>query len=105
VWRDFHPKTNLVWAHFLLHKLLTHLEKSGSTPNKLSVEQIMANVDTTDEPAKVKKKALKLYTVLKKVSELLCPMALSRDEALGSVKELVVLALEERWLRVDDVAA
>jgi serine/threonine-protein kinase haspin len=105
VWRDFHPKTNLVWAHFLLHKLLTHLEKSGSTPNKLSVEQIMANVDTTDEPAKVKKKALKLYSVLKKVSELLCPMALSRDEALGSVKELVVLALEERWLRVDDVAA
>jgi serine/threonine-protein kinase haspin len=105
VWRDFHPKTNLVWAHFLLHKLLTHLEKSATTPSQLSVAQVMSNVDTTDEPAKVKKKALRLYSALKKVSELLCPMALSREEALGSVKELVVLALEERWLRVDDVAA
>jgi serine/threonine-protein kinase haspin len=105
VWRNFHPKTNLVWAHFLLHKLLTHLDKSATTPSQLSVAQIMSNVDTTDEPAKIKKKALKLYSVLKKVSELLCPMALSREEALGSVKELVVLALEERWLRVDDVAA
>jgi serine/threonine-protein kinase haspin len=38
------------------------------------------------------------------VSELLCPVALGREEALGSVKELVVLALEERWLRVGDVA-
>jgi serine/threonine-protein kinase haspin len=105
VWRDFHPKTNLVWAHFLLHKLLAHLEKCTSKPTQLSIEQIMANVETTDEPAKVKKKALKLYSVLKKVSELLCPMALSREESLGSVKELVVLALEQRWLRVDDVAA
>jgi serine/threonine-protein kinase haspin len=105
VWKHFHPKTNLVWAHFLLHKLLTHLDTSANTPNKLSTTQIMSNVETDDEPAKVKKKALKLYSVLKKVSELLCPMALSREEALGSVKELVVLALEERWLRVDDVAA
>jgi serine/threonine-protein kinase haspin len=105
IWKQFHPKTNLVWAHFLLHKLLTHLDNSANTPNKLSTTQIMSNIETDDEPAKVKKKALKLYSVLKKVSELLCPMALSREEALGSVKELVVLALEERWLRVDDVAA
>jgi serine/threonine-protein kinase haspin len=105
VWKDFHPKTNLVWAHFLLHKLLTHLDNSANTPNQLTAQQIMSNVDSDDEPVKVRKKALKLYSVLKKVSELLCPMALSREEALGSVKELVVLALEERWLRVDDVAA
>jgi serine/threonine-protein kinase haspin len=57
------------------------------------------------EPLKVKKKALKLYSVLKRVSELLCPVALGRKQSLGSVKELVVMALEERWLRVEDVAA
>lgn len=105
VWQQFHPKTNLVWAHFLLHKLLTHLQDSANTPKQLSIKQIMSNVEPNEDPAKVKKKALKLYTVLKRVSELLCPVALGRKVSLSSVKELVVLALEERWLRVRDVAA
>jgi serine/threonine-protein kinase haspin len=104
-WKGFHPKTNLVWAHFLLHKLLTHLDTSGNTPKQLSTKQLMTNVQTIDEPMKIRKKASKLYSILKRVSELLCPIALGREESLGSVKELVVLALEERWLRVGDVAA
>jgi serine/threonine-protein kinase haspin len=108
IWKQFHPRTNLVWAHFLLHKLLTHLDNSANTPDQLSTKQIMSNVEADEantEPLKIKKKALKLYSVLSKVSELLCPVALGRQESLGSVKELVVLALEERWLRVGDVAA
>jgi serine/threonine-protein kinase haspin len=105
VWKRFHPKTNLVWTHFLLHKLLNHLADSGNTPDQFSPEDTVENVDSDEDPAKVKKKALKLHSVLKRVSELLCPVALGREESLGSVKELVVLALEERWLRVADVAA
>ncbi|KAH7065725.1 hypothetical protein BKA63DRAFT_163824 [Paraphoma chrysanthemicola] len=104
VWRQFHPKTNLVWTHFLLHKLLSHLANSGGTPDPLSVTRLMASVEDTEDPLKVKKKAMKLYGVLKRISELLCPVALGKDESLCSVKELVVLALEERWLRVGDVA-
>lgn len=104
VWRQFHPKTNLVWTHFLLHKLLSHLISSVGTPDQLSTTQLMANVEDTEDPMKVKKKALKLYSVLKRVSELLCPVALGKEESMCSVKELVVLALEERWLRVGDVA-
>ncbi|KAH8726544.1 hypothetical protein GQ44DRAFT_705805 [Phaeosphaeriaceae sp. PMI808] len=106
VWKQFHPKTNLVWAHFLLHKLLAQLEETGTMPNRLSPAQIMANIqiDNESEPLKVKKKALKLYAILKRVSELLCPVRLGREESLGSVKELVVLGLEERWLRIGDVA-
>jgi serine/threonine-protein kinase haspin len=105
VWRQFHPKTNLVWVHFLLHKLLSHLSKLSSTPDRLSTTQMMAIVEGADDPVKVKKKALKLHNILKhRVSELLCPVALGKKDSLGSVKELVVLALEERWLRVGDVA-
>ena len=109
VWRAFHPKTNLVWAHFLLHKLLTHLKHHNRTPDKLSTKDIMRDVvfdgeAGAEEQQKVKKKAVSLYKVLQKVSELLCPVALGREEGLSSVKELVVLALEERWLRVGDVA-
>ncbi|KAF2821905.1 hypothetical protein CC86DRAFT_373652 [Ophiobolus disseminans] len=103
-WSQFHPKTNLVWAHFLLHKLLAHLDSSANTPDQLSTKQIMADVeDKGSEPLKVKKKALKLHSILKKVSELLCPVALGRQESLGSVKDLVLLAIDERWLRTGDV--
>ncbi|KAF1840084.1 uncharacterized protein K460DRAFT_202033 [Cucurbitaria berberidis CBS 394.84] len=107
VWRAFYPKTNLVWMHFLLHKLLNHLKSYNATPDQLSTKDIMQNIDlnldTADEQ-KVKKKAINLYKVLLKVSERLCPVALGRDDGLSSVKELVVLALEERWLRIGDVA-
>ncbi|CAO2652040.1 Nn.00g003230.m01.CDS01 [Neocucurbitaria sp. VM-36] len=107
VWRAFHPKTNLVWAHFLLHKLLNHLRNHKGTPDQLSTKDIMHNVIVDGEAAeqqKIKKKAMSLYKVLQKVSERLCPVALGRDDGLSSMKELVVLALEERWLRVGDVA-
>ncbi|KAF1835611.1 hypothetical protein BDW02DRAFT_278693 [Decorospora gaudefroyi] len=110
IWHHFHPKTNLVWLHFLLHKLLNHLHYHGATPDKLSASQIMQTVCGAqalvkgEDAGKVKRKAVKLYGVLQRVGELLCPVELGRRESLGSVKELVVLALEERWVRVGDVA-
>jgi serine/threonine-protein kinase haspin len=103
VWRGFHPKTNLVWMHFLLHKLLNHLASLSSAPHHVSSRPILSKSGEVDTK-KVEKKAMRLHRVLQNVSELLCPVALGREEGLGSVKELVVLALEERWIRVEDVA-
>jgi serine/threonine-protein kinase haspin len=115
-WRSFHPKTNLIWLHFLLHKLLKHLSSSSAAPHSsLPFDRLILPKDTAtaaadntknqrDVLAKVHKKAERLHKVLKRVSELLCPVALSRQDSLESVKELVVLALEERWVRVGDVA-
>ncbi|KAI4714032.1 hypothetical protein J4E89_001482 [Alternaria sp. Ai002NY15] len=103
VWRGFHPKTNLVWMHFLLHKLLNHLAAVSSAPHHVSSRPVLSKHGEVDKK-KVEKKAMRLYKVLQNVSELLCPVALGREESLGSVKELVVLALEERWVRVEDVA-
>lgn len=102
IWCDFHPKTNLVWLHFLLHKLLNHLAALSSPPHHVSSRSIVSKHGDVDKK-KVEKKALRLYKVLQRVSELLCPVALGREEGLGSAKELVVLALEERWVRVEDV--
>ncbi|KAJ4311464.1 hypothetical protein N0V94_007944 [Neodidymelliopsis sp. IMI 364377] len=108
IWSSYHPKTNLVWTHFLLHKLLSHLR--GYEPSSLSTSATMAHVDLGDDTQipgaalRVKKKAVKLHAVLERVSELLCPVALGREGSLGSVGELVILAVEERWLRVGDVS-
>ncbi|KAF2631579.1 hypothetical protein BU25DRAFT_488159 [Macroventuria anomochaeta] len=108
VWRQFHSKTNLVWTHFLLHKLLNHLK--GYEPEHLTTHDIMANVELGDDASvpgaalRVKKKAVKLHKLLQKVSVLLCPVALGQEGSLGSVKELVILAVEEKWLRIGDVS-
>ena len=64
----------------------------------------MRNVEASiEDRKKVAKKAVKLWRILERVAGLLDPKALGREGALGSVKELVVLALEERWLGVGDV--
>ncbi|KAH9881146.1 hypothetical protein J1614_001641 [Plenodomus biglobosus] len=108
-WQSFHPQTNLVWLHFLLHKLLTHLRTHNTTPSALSALELSAPVVPTTPPdapldaARIKKKAGKLYDVLERVSGLLCPVALGREGAVGSVKEVVVRALEERWVGIGDV--
>ncbi|KAI8931357.1 hypothetical protein NX059_011695 [Plenodomus lindquistii] len=106
-WRTFHPRTNLIWLHFLLHKLLSHMRVHATLPSLLSASQLCAPVSpppaSPDDAAKIKKKAGKLYKVLERVSEMLCPVALGREGSLGSAKELVVFALEERWVRVGDV--
>ncbi|CAI6341150.1 unnamed protein product [Periconia digitata] len=102
VWRSFHPGTNLVWVHFILAKLLQHLE--GGEPTALSPKQTMRNVEAKpSESGKIVKKACKLFTTLEKVNELLKPETLRKPDSIGSVKELVVLALEKRWLRIEDV--
>ena len=107
VWSKFHPKTNLVWTHFLLHKLLNHLHEHDAAPERVSSKQIINGItlEAGEDVSKIKKKGVKLYKILQRVSDLLCPVALSKEEGLSSVKELVVLSLEERWLRVGDVAA
>jgi len=84
-WRTFHPKTNLIWAHYLLHKLLLHLKSCGG-----------------DE--KLCKKAGKLLRVLERVRELLCPVVLGREGGLGGVRDLVVGAVGKGWLGVGDVS-
>ncbi|EOA83283.1 uncharacterized protein SETTUDRAFT_155837 [Exserohilum turcica Et28A] len=106
-WRAFHPKSNLIWLHFLLHKLLKHLSSLSRPPHHhcITAARLVFKEDADQQDTdKVPRKAAKLFKVLTRVAELLCPVALGRENALGSVKELVVLALEERWVRVGDVA-
>nr|POF22219.1 putative serine/threonine-protein kinase haspin like [Quercus suber] len=100
-WSSFHPRTNLVWLHFLLHKLLT--QPSLTLPS------------TACKPAaptarRAHKRAKVLEARLRAVQDLLRPEVLMREAGAGEVevevqgsRDLVALALGEGWLGVRDV--
>ncbi|GAB7343429.1 hypothetical protein MBLNU457_1457t1 [Dothideomycetes sp. NU457] len=88
-WRGYHPQTNLVWLHFVLRQLSEHvywpsLEKR---PEKESAAYT---------------RSVELESALQKVSDLLEPEQLP-GSGLRSAADLVALALNEKWLDVEDV--
>jgi serine/threonine-protein kinase haspin len=104
IWKQFHPKTNLVWIHFILYSLLQNIV--GNEPHSMSPSDIMYNIveaDPTDAP-KIHKKAVKLHKILNKIAQLLDPAALGPKSKLRSTRDLVIVALEAGWLNPADVS-
>lgn len=104
IWKRFHPKTNLVWAHFILYSLLENIE--SREPASLSREDVMCNIrDVADDDAeRIHKKAMRLHKILCKLAHLLEPEQLGHKSRLGSVRDVVILALETGWLGAGDVS-
>ena len=122
LWRDFHPRTNLLWLHFLLFKLSQVLEfPSSSTPEQI-LERINSSSSSSEstgdagtgkedsgvkscgfDARKVHKKAMRLEKILRKVERALEPGELKGEEGLGSVRELVWWAVGEGWIGEGDV--
>jgi serine/threonine-protein kinase haspin len=92
-WRPYQPKTNLLWLHFVLHKL----HETIVWPSDI----------TTKKKDKRQKKALELEAILMQLEDLLSvERLLGEDECvLNSVAELVALALEQGWLDAEDINA
>ncbi|KAF2184058.1 hypothetical protein K469DRAFT_709941 [Zopfia rhizophila CBS 207.26] len=103
IWKQFHPKTNLIWLHFLLFKLLQNL----TFPSSVRAEKVTQQVEETErevlDKKTVHKKAVKLERVLRKVEAWLEPEVLGKEDGLGCVRDLIVVALEEGWLGEEDV--
>ncbi|KAF2803341.1 uncharacterized protein BDZ99DRAFT_468295 [Mytilinidion resinicola] len=100
-WRDFHPLTNLIWLHFLLHKLLENVVWPSSDPE---LETTLARVD--GKLKRAERRARKIERALVALRDMLDPEVLGDqvDEmGVASVGELVAVALVEGWLGEEDV--
>ncbi|TIA50567.1 hypothetical protein D6C79_02978 [Aureobasidium pullulans] len=87
-WKGYHPQTNLVWLHFVLHKLAEQIEWPSSG-NHIQDSQAA-------------QRAEELEAALLKVNRLLDPEEMPQT-GLRSASDLVVLALDEGWLDKEDV--
>lgn len=108
-WSQFHPQTNLIWLHFVLHTLLKQpLWPSEQRPparpskrTKKAAASATAAEEVTAERA-VRKRAAELEAALRTLQDLLQPGAVGR-EGMRSAGDLVGMALGEGWLDVEDV--
>jgi serine/threonine-protein kinase haspin len=98
-WAGFHPQTNLVWLHFVLHELLKHVV----WPSK-SMKTTMEHVDLRDseDQKMARKKAKELESSLKHLRRLLKIQSIPSD-SITSARDLVAVALEEGWLDEIDI--
>ncbi|KAL9085200.1 MAG: hypothetical protein Q9165_007731 [Trypethelium subeluteriae] len=107
-WREYHPKTNLLWLHFLLTELMdwtkdvreeTRKNYSGSK-KRGNVESILK--ERTQEDRQRGLKELDLERKLLKVAEMLMPSILLKS-TLNSVSDLIEVAWRAAWLEADDI--
>ncbi|TKA70443.1 hypothetical protein B0A49_06647 [Cryomyces minteri] len=87
-WEGFHPQTNLVWLHFVLHKLREQYD-APSEPRKESEDPVV-------------RKAWGLEQALRRMSEKLSPESLHKC-GMDSAGQLAELALREQWLTWEDI--
>lgn len=119
-WVGFHPQTNVVWLHFILHEMMKQMvpvekdakkkKKGGGKEAKSKKKAVVPDADDEEEEEKAAFEELlagkrkKLEKVLKKLQKLLDPERFEKS-GLRSAKDLVALALEETWLDEEDVVA
>jgi serine/threonine-protein kinase haspin len=97
-WKDFHPLTSLVWLHFVLHKLL---EGPIRWPSK-DMEATLGVLHDTEDHSEAQRLAENLEMALTQLEKLL-DLGNMPIEGLGSVRDLIAIAVEEGWLEESDV--
>lgn len=110
-WQGFHPQTNLVWLHFVLHELVKDLplpsssasrKKNGSRSKSRSRKTAEADAEPADA---LQAKRTHLSKILKYVHQKLLDPTKLPASGLHSTKDLIAMALEEGWLSEEDVVA
>ena len=102
-WRDYHPKTNLLWLHFLLTELMDWTKEIRQE----AAREISSNSkrNKVGKPSRCFRRLLKesdLENKLLKVGNMLMPQSLLKS-TLNSVGDLVEVAWRAGWLNEDDI--
>lgn len=90
-WKGSHLRTNLLWLHFFLHELYLKIPSYFGTMNNSPDRELANNRHATIEHAF---RAIDARLSLKDFHK----------NGLGSVRDLVLWALEEGWLDPEDVS-
>ena len=97
-WKDFHPLTSLVWLHFVLHKLLDGPIRWPSE----DMDATLAALHHSEDRRRAQRLAASLERALIQLQKLL-DLGNMPTEGLGTVRDLIAVALEEGWLKESDV--
>lgn len=92
-WEQYHAVTNLIWLHFILHKLLEQVGWPSATKPPPRKDQ---------NAHAVWKRANDLEHVLTRVGYILDPGRIFENE-IRSARDLVLHAVNEAWLDQNDV--
>lgn len=96
-WKEFCPRTNVIWLHYLLHKLLQPLEGHDGSRG-LCVSKI------NDKDRGIKEAtSARIDIALQQLVKLLSVDNLGLIYTVGSVRDLIAIALEEGWVNESDV--
>jgi serine/threonine-protein kinase haspin len=116
-WREWHPRTNLLWLQFLLTELLgwteearrnareklSHASLAGTQSRYSRIRgAVQAKWSQDGSSERMLKKAVELDDVLLKVHDMLTPKTLLQSP-LESAAGLVELAVHIGWMDVHDV--
>ncbi|KAI9683296.1 MAG: hypothetical protein M1822_006161 [Bathelium mastoideum] len=107
-WREYHPKTNLLWLHFLLYELMDWTKEiRRETKKKKLVCEKKGNTQKgsgrkTDVEYRRVLKESDLESKLLKVESMLMPQALLKS-SLNGVGDLVEVAWRAGWLDKGDI--
>ncbi|KAK0306494.1 hypothetical protein LTR01_006352 [Friedmanniomyces endolithicus] len=103
-WRKYHPITNLIWLHYLLHTLLEQVQWPSSLKPPAKRARSGAAHAEWKRASDLEQKLLRtrlLLDPLDRTAGLFCDNGI----ALRSASGLVGLAVGEGWLSVEDVVS
>ncbi|KAB8437390.1 hypothetical protein FH972_025069 [Carpinus fangiana] len=98
IWRSSHPLTNLVWLHYVLHKLCEGVVAWPSAkPRMYAAKVVQRHAVSVEEKLSVLCSILELENMNRGPGGV--------QDGLGSARDLVAWAVLEGWLDEDDVIA
>jgi len=100
-WKDFYPLTNVIWLHYVLHKLM---QAMGDVTEREGIPRLYFGSTNEEESLGIASRTAKqLNDALLQLQNLLSVDPPSFADVVGSACELVTVALNEGWLDESDV--